>query len=144
MKEYPNLPTKTEVKIIQARLDGFSFCQLEGNDLRVAVDQIMLRGAAISGCPLPGTEGFAEVIAKELISFINDCGYGELTLSEIILAMRLNAAGGNRHPGTGDYMDSVSFSGNCLNVFYVSKILSNYFLLRNNLDRKFENKVNGY
>jgi hypothetical protein len=144
MRDYPNVPSKMEVKILQARLDGLSFCQIEGNDLRVATDQIMFKGAAISGCPLPNTEGFAEVIADELISFINEHGYAELTLSEILLAMRLNAEGGNRHPGTGNYMETVAFTGNCFNIMYVSKILSNYILFRNHLDRKFENKINGY
>jgi hypothetical protein len=138
------VPSKMEVKILQARLDGLSFCQIEGNDLRVAVDQIMFKGAAISGCPLPHTEGFAEVIADELIYFINEHGYGELTLSEILLSLRLNAQANLRHPGDNSYMEPIEFSGNCFNVTYISKILSNYILFRNHLDRKFENKVNGY
>jgi hypothetical protein len=114
-----------------------------GNDLRVATDKIILSGAAISGCPLPQTEGFAEIISNEIIEFVNEYGYGELTLEEILAALRLNAKGGFRFP-TGIEAEHVPFTGNCFNVVYLSKVLSNYKAFRDILDRKLENFIDGY
>lgn len=103
----------------------------------------MIKGAAIYGCRLPTTEGFAEVISDQLSIFINEFGYGNLTLSEIILAMHLNAASAIRYP-SGDYQERVEFSGNCFNVVFIAKILEVYRTLRNGLDRKFQNQIDGY
>lgn len=135
--------SEPEEKIFKGRLNGRSFCELAGNDLQASVDQIMLRGAAISGCNLPGTDFFAQIISQEIITFINEYGYSELTMAEILTAMRLNAKGGLRWPG-GDYIEKVYFSGNCFNIDYLSKILSNYKSLRDYLDRRLQNLIDGY
>jgi hypothetical protein len=132
-----------EEKILDARLVGVSFSQLNSDQLRSATDQIMLKGAAISGCPTPLTEGFAEIIANELIIFINDYGYSNLTLKEILTAMRLNAAGGWKWPG-GDVIERIEFSGACFNVTFISKVLYPYLVLRTTMDRKFQNKLDGH
>lgn len=102
----------------------------------------MLRGAAICGCSLPQTEFFAGYIAEELILFIKN-GYEEYTLDEVLLAIRVNSKGGARAP-SGLEVEQIPFTGVCFNVNYVSKVLSNYKLLRDYLDRKFENKIDGY
>ena len=142
MKELKR-PTKQEEQIVQARCEGLSFCELDGLNERVAIDQIMFRGAAISGCALPMTETFATFIAEEITAFILNFGYGELTLEEFLLAMRLNAYGKIRNPAGEDF-DQVNFSGNSINVVYLGKILKNYMALRNNLDRKITNQLDGY
>lgn len=111
--------------------------------LRHSIDQVMFRGAAISGCPLPQTEYFAAYIAEELEIFIKEFGYGILTYKEILLALRLNSKGGLKTP-SGLEIDQIAFSGACFNVDYISKILSNYRAIRNFLDRKFENQLDGY
>jgi hypothetical protein len=134
---------EVELRIIESRLNGLSFCQLEGNNLRVATDQILLSGAAISGCPLPHTEGFAEILSNEIIEFVNEYGYGELTLEEILTALRLNARGGLKLP-TGIEVEHVPFSGNCFNVVYLSKVLSNYKTFRDILERRLQNFIDGY
>lgn len=132
-----------EAKILRSRLKGKAFWELTPDEVRLATDSIMIKGAAISGCSLPTTEGFAEVISDQLSIFINEFGYSNLTLSEIILAMHMNAAGGMRYQ-SGDYIDIVEFSGNCFNVIYISKILEVYRNIRNNLDRRFQNEIDGY
>lgn len=109
----------------------------------VSVDQIMLRVAAISGCALPNTDFFAKFIAEEIIKFILDFGYGDLTLEEILLAFRFNARSGLRYPN-GELIESVNFTGVCVNVDYISKVLANYISIRNYLDRKLQNKIDGY
>ena len=103
----------------------------------------MLRGAAISGCQLPHTDFFADFIASELKIFINDFGYSDLTYEEIMLALRLNAKGGLKY-ASGEYQEQVEFFGSCFNVNFIAKILANYCIFRNALDRKLQNQIDGY
>ncbi len=142
MKELKRL-TKQEEQIVQARNIGLSFCELDDLRMRVVIDQIMFRGAAISGCTLPMTETFATFIAEEISSFILDFGYEELTQEEFLLALRINAFGKIKNPAGEDF-DQVQFSGNNISVVYLGKILKNYMVLRNNLDRKIQNQLDGY
>lgn len=135
--------TKTEERIVEARYTSFSFCQLDESDLKISVDQIMLRVAGICGCALPNTEFFARFIAEEIATFILDFGYEELTLEEILLAFRLNAMGGYKY-ANGESADQIVFFGNCVNVDYIAKVLSNYMSFRKILDRKIQNKLDGY
>jgi hypothetical protein len=135
--------TKPEQKIIESRFVGYSFSQLDEDDGKLAVDQIMLRVAAICGCALPNTEFFAKFIAEEITKFILDFGYSDLTLEEILLAFRFNARGGLKYPN-GATIDPVFFTGCCVNVDYIAKVLANYMALRTQLDRKLQNKIDGY
>lgn len=135
--------TVIDRKIISSRLKGQPFYEFSPDDIRLATDKIMIRGAAICGCALPATEGFAEVISSELSNFIEQFGYNSLTLSEIILALHLNAWGELKYP-SGDSIERIEFSGNCFNVVYIAKVLGVYKILRNHLDRKFQNQIDGY
>ncbi len=76
------------------------------------------------------------------MEYLNEFGYGELTLQEIILAFRLNTHGGLRYP-SGLEVERVPFSGVCFNVDFLAKVLANYMAFRNLLDRKFENFLDG-
>lgn len=142
MKELKR-PTTQEMKIVAARSKGGSFCELNGLEARVTIDQVMFRGAAISGCALPQTEIFAKFIAEEITVFILEFGYGELTEAEILLAMRINASGKIKNPAGEDF-DQVVFLGNSINVVYLARILQNYKCLRDNLDRRIINQLDGY
>ena len=115
--------TAAEKKICKSRQVGYSFSQLDDDDRRVAVDQIMIRAAAICGCVLPTTEFFATFIAEEISIFL--------------LSFRLNAK-------ENTDVDYVQFFGNCINVDYVAKVLGRYIIQRKLLDRKFQNKIDGY
>lgn len=128
--------------VIEARLNGVSFCQIEENKIRWHIDQIMLRGAAVSGCVVPNTEFFAEIIAEELSDFILNFGYSDLTYEELLLALRINAKGGYKYP-TGIELEVIPFYGHCFNIDYYSKVLSNYMAIRNLLDRKLQNIIDG-
>lgn len=134
---------ENETKILVARQEGESFCELSDLEKRVAVDQIMFRGAAICGCALPQTEVFAKFIAEEFTEYILRFGYEELTLEEILLALRINSYGRIINPA-GEDLEQVPFTGNCMNVVYIAKVLKNYKVLRVNLDRRFENMIDGY
>ncbi len=132
-----------EKRIFEARQIGVSFCNIPVEEMQWYIDQIMLRGAAIGGCAVPNTEFFAEIIGEELAIFIKDYGYGELTYEEILLALRLNAQGGLKHPSGMD-IEPVHFFGVCFNIDYFSKIMANYMSFRTQLDRKIQNKIDGY
>lgn len=129
--------------ILEARHEGLSFCQLSEKDKRYATDNLMLRGAAISGCPLPTTEFFAGYISEELEIFISKFGYEELTLAELLLSLRLNSKNEMKYP-SGLEIEAAQFSGNCFNIDFFAKVLKNYMNLRLLLDRKFQNVIDGY
>lgn len=135
--------TEIENQIIECRLAGLSFCQLDQKAIRVITDKIILNAAAITGCPTPETEFFAEILSEQISIYLEQFGFGELTYEEIILAFRLNTKGGLRHP-SGLEIERIEFFGSCFNVDYLSRVLSNYMTLRNYLDRKFENFIDGY
>lgn len=145
-EELKNLPVKlseVEKKIIEKRLIGLSFNQLGEVDVRVATDKILLKSSAITGCKLPQTEGFAEIIAEEITSFILDFGYEELTLEEVLMAFKINSKTDLKFPSGVD-VQSVVFTGQCMNIDYMSKVLYNYMQFRNILDRKFQNHLDGH
>lgn len=135
--------TDVEKQIISGRLDGLSICQLTDDEQKLVADEIILKAAYIVGCPTPLTDFYADGLSKEMIEYINQFGFGELTLSEIILALRLNTKGGLKFP-TGVDIEKVIFAGTCFNVDFLSRVLSNYMALRNILDRKLENYIDGY
>ena len=126
--------SNSDLKIIKARISGPSFVDLSDDDKTIGVDQIMLRVASICGCALPNTEFFAKFIAEEISIFISEFGYQELTLEEIFLAFRLNAK----------EKDRIMFTGNCVNVDYISKVLDRYMEFRKTLESKLKNKIDGY
>jgi hypothetical protein len=134
--------SETDLKIVRAKSNGLSFSEMSDKEIRVAVDQIMLRGAAISGCPLPTTDFFAEIIGDELIVFLVDFGYARLTLAEVLLAMRINAKGGFK--GVSFSADPISFYGHCFNVDYVSKILDTYNRYCLYFNRRIQNHIDGF
>lgn len=135
--------TEVERRIVESRLDGLSVSQLDESATRTTADQIMLQAAAIIGCPTPETEFFAEVVSNTMMNYLKRFGFGELTLAEIILAIELNTQAGLRFP-SGLEVEKVPFFGVCFNIDFLSRILSNYMIFRNNLDRKFENFIDGY
>jgi len=120
-----------------------AFSQLDEQELKTAADAIILKAAAISGCSTPETELFADVLTKEMVLYLNGFGFGNLTIEEIFLALRLNTKGELRYP-SGLEIEKVHFSGSCFNIDYLSKVLSNYMAVRNNLDGVLRNKIDGY
>jgi hypothetical protein len=132
-----------EKKIIAERRVGVPFSELDADKIRVAIDELIFRGAALVGCGMPSSELFAKAISEEMTHLLLDYGYGELTLGEIILAIRINIVGGAKYPSGMD-VEPVFFTGNTMNVAYVAAVLSNYMKLRFCLDRKFQNHIDGY
>lgn len=134
--------TMIEKRIIRSRLDGYAISQLNESDIRWATDKIMFKGAALFGCPLPQTELLATEISKEIEVFFKE-NRPDLSLAEIILALRLNTLTGLTHPYEG-YSDQVDFFGNQFNVMFLAKIIARYVCFRNALDSKFINALDGF
>ena len=126
--------TQKEKMIAEARGNGPSFDEMPSDDREVACDEIMLRIASIYGCALPNTDFFARYISEEIQKFIMDFGYFDHTLEEIILAFRLNCKS----------QDYIQFSGVCVNIDFISKVLANYTESRSLFENKLKNKIDGY
>ena len=62
--------------------------------------------------------------------FFKDFGYEYLTLEEILLAFRLNVM---------PTAEKVQFTGTCVNVDFISKVINEYLNTRKLLDRKLQN-----
>lgn len=140
--QHPKL-NEIEKLIIEARINGLSFCQIDDTSIKCGVDDLFIKTAAVTGCSLPQTEFFAAAITDELTVFLNDFGYGDLTFEEMYLAIRMNTKVGLKYPSGVD-VDQVEFSGNTFNLQWFSKILSNYMVFRGIVDSKFRNKIDGY
>lgn len=134
---------KIEQDILNERRTGISICQKEGDSLKVDVDQLILIGAALFGSAIPATEFFADIIGKELVIFIYDAEIESLTFEEMLLAMRFNTKS-NFNPPKGLDIELVSFTGAYFNISFFSKIIFNYLQVRNQLDRKIQNQIDGY
>lgn len=102
------------------------------------LDKILLRGAAITGAPLPTTDFFADIISQEVYSFITEFGYADYTVFEVLLAMRMNARGEAKLIN-GTTWNFVPFFGNCFNVNFLAAVLNQYALVRTSVNRKLEN-----
>lgn len=136
--------TNTEKIIIKSRQAGKPLSELEGNDRQSFLDQVIARVAAGCGCELPQSDFFAKIVSDELDGMLVDFEYDKLTLSEVVFAIRLNSNPKAMRVPSGIELDSVIFSGRTVNSYFVSRVLSNYMILRTCLDRKLENHIDGY
>lgn len=133
-----------EKKIIHKRIyGGLSFCQLSKDEKLLAADEIIIQCVSICGCQLHQSEKLSETLTESLSHFINDFGYENLTIAEIILALQINNAPDLKFP-SGLEIEHIPFIGYYANVSYIAKVLHNYTTIRNLLDRKFQNQIDGY
>lgn len=116
--------------------------ELDETELRHAIDQIILSGSAITGSSLPQTEFIATFLFSEISKFLIEMGYGELTLDEVLLAMRLNSSG--MLTNSSSELVSVELRTQNFNVMFVASVLVNYVQMRHLLDRKLQNQIDGY
>lgn len=130
----------TEAKIIDARLSGFSLSQIETEKIQ-HIHGLIFKLCSISGAGLPPNEDFAIILAEQFLNYLLEFGYDELTENEVLLAFKMNARG-MRYPGGGT-VDKVIFD-RLFNVTDAAIILENYMVFRDSLDRKLQNKIDGY
>ena len=135
--------TKPEKLLFGARLNGASISTIPEDELDKILNQLVIRLTAICGCPLPNTDYFSNTLTREIKDFLNFFEYSSYTLNEFILAFHLNAYGGLKY-ANGEEIEQIKFTGAFLNIDYIAKVLNNYKHLRNLLDRKLQNHIDGY
>jgi len=137
------LLTEIEQKVIHKRIcGGLSFGQLSEDEKLLAADKIVAQCISICGCKPHQSEKISEVLSEELAIFIDGFGYHSLNLDEIVLALRFNTS--NLKNPSGIEIEPIIFTGYYANVNYISKVLHNYKVIRDLIDRKFQNKLDGY
>lgn len=128
--------------VMKARFVGKSFWEIDADKHRHATDEIIIAAAAITGAAMPETELLGKYISDEVIELITNYGYEDLTVEEIITAIRINAANIIKNP-FGEDLSVVELPYRvCTN--FLAGVLRNYKVLRNGIDRVIENKLSGY
>lgn len=135
--------TEVDYKVLDARCEGISLFEYSVDKLNELFDEVILRVAAISGAKVPADTFFIEILKQEVISFLIKFGYSGLTISEILLAFQINSKINIKYP-IGIDANHIEITGDCINVDYISQVLYPYMTIRNLLDRKLENSINGY
>lgn len=122
---------------------GKPFSEMSETELQAAADKIILKCSAFTGGEMPFTDFFASILSESIIDFLQRMGYAILNLNEIILSMEMNLSHAHKLP-SGIELIQVDFSGRCVNLTFISKVLHNYMVVRNYLDRRFQNFMEGY
>lgn len=105
------------------------------------MDLLIFKACAISGAELPPTDFFANIVSQEFVNFLLEFGYANYSIEEFLLAYKFNADG-IKYP-SGNSVEKVYFKG-VLSVNLSADVFSNYKILRDLLDRKLQNKIDGY
>lgn len=143
LKELPKNLTKIEIDILKERKNGLAISQTLSDRLKCDTDKLVFVGAAIYGSAIPATEFFADIICEEVINFIFGSGIENLAFGEILLALRFNTKN-NFNPPKGLELEMINFTGTTFNINFLSKVVFNYMQIRNLLDRKIQNQIDGY
>lgn len=131
-----------EKKIISARTSpDLSLGQMEAEERKALVENLVGQASAIVGCKLPQTDFFLSIIVSEIDTFLVEYGYADLNIEEVLLAIRINERGD--FPKSFDY-ERIPFFGQQMNVSFLAKVLGNYTTMRSILDRKLQNFIDGY
>lgn len=123
--------------------DSVSFSEMDADERQLAWDNILFYGTACTGCQVPTTDILASRIASQISNYIFSFGYKDYTEREIELAMQLNAHNNFDELGALD-LKVVEFTGIYFNLNYFASVLGNYKKIRDHIDRKFQNFLDGY
>ena len=83
-----------------------------------AVTGIIFKVSVICGCQLPTHDAHINALEAEFLNFIENNGYGVMTVEEVLLAFRLNAA--------FKLKERVEIFGAVFNIDYAGKVLKQY------------------
>lgn len=128
---YPRL-TDSEQRVLEARQSGYAFVDMSQDEAKTATTGIIFRVSVICGCQLPTHDAHVNALEHEFLTFLNDFGYFSLTVEEILLAFRMNAAFKLR--------ERVEIYGAVFNIDYAAKVLKLYMSDRYSLDQKLIEK----
>lgn len=129
-----NLPTLTvnESRILDARQRGYAFLDMSEKESQTAATGIIFKVSVICGCQLPTHDAHINALESEFLNFLTEFGFGSLTVEEVLLAFRLNAA--------HQLEERVEVFGAIFNIDYAGKVLKQYRDYRWRLDRKLSEK----
>lgn len=117
--------------------------QLSDDKVKSELFKTVVGIAHLSGGALPKSEVFLDMFIEELHIFLLEYGYDSYAITEIILAFRININTKLRLP-SGITLERVSLKTEQLSIEYISDVLHQYSIIRNNIDRKFQNSIDGY
>lgn len=122
---------------------SLSISLLDKKDLLEGFDEVLFKITAITGIGLPNTDLLIKFLKEQIIDFLLEFGYEDLTIEEISLAFMINAENNLQTP-SGIELQYIENFGKYINVYHFSKIVHNYMAIRNLLDRKIQNQIDGY
>lgn len=134
-----------EKQVLEARQVGFSLFQIEESEFKAFVCALVFKISAMTGIKLPKELEYIEELEYELGKHLLENTYRELSTEEVHLALRVNLPyplTALRFP-SGIEIDRVEPQGDCVSVEYVSLVLRNYKVIRNAIDRKLQNFIDG-
>jgi hypothetical protein len=141
--EDPNLKlTKADKKVLAARCIGLSFCEMNDDEIQWSIDQIIFKGSVNYGVLVVESETMAQHLSEEIKILILEYGLSELTLEEILLALRINYSG-HVYP-SGNEMLQAELKGQFLSTKFLADVLKNYMAIRTIFTRTIENFIDGY
>lgn len=97
-------------------------------EVNAAATGIIFKVSVICGCQLPTHDAHINALEAEFLIFLHEFGYFNLTVEEILLAFRLNAA--------YKLSERVEIYGAIFNIDYAGKVLRLYLSERQTLDSK--------
>ncbi len=120
--------TANEDRILDARKVGYAMLDMSEKESATAATGIIFKVSVICGCQLPTNDHHINALESEFLIFLNEFGYGNLTVEEILLAFRMNS--------TFKLRDKIEIYGAIFNIDYAAKVLRLYIEERYRLDRK--------
>lgn len=133
--------TDNEKKIIDLRISGLSVLETPIDESIVLSDLCIFKTSAICGFSLSTSKEFADILNEEFRILLLDFGFSNLTFDEIIMAFRMNARGGYRYSGSGDFIQRVNSYSSFFSIDYAAQVLNNYMAIRNAIDSKIKDFI---
>jgi hypothetical protein len=136
--------TKIEQLIWKARAESneLSFSELDMDNKIVGVRELVLFATVSYGFPALNQDHLLDILEQGIISQIGRFGFKNLNLPELMLALQLNMKTDLNIPD-GIEIEEVNPTGSFFNVNFLSKVLKNYMVIRNLLDKKIKNMIDG-
>lgn len=129
--------------IFDARIsEALSFYQLTSVEQQAVSFEFIFKASAISGIKLPTNEHLINITESELSKYILSFGFKELNEQEFGVALQINLPKYFSYP-SGINLSEIEPFGDVLSVSYLGKILLNYQVIRNMVDRKLKNFIDG-
>jgi len=153
--------SEIEKRIIEARSTGLSISEYSDSTIKREIGHMIVKISIISGHKIPHVpeeepkkkksnkkadddddEPLQYILADEVIFFLKEHGYENFTIEELLTAFRINCSSTLKYPSELE-ATHVNVFGEFMSVDYISQVMKNYWILRERLDRKLCNAVDG-